>query len=97
MLKNAGKKIKTIATVIMVLSISISLAAAIGLIVAGTLVTADSAYAVSGVGMILGGVLIGLFGVLIAWIQAVFIYGFGELVDKVSLISNDLKYIKENR
>ena len=73
--ENIGGKIKTLAQVVAILGVIVS-------VIAGLFVLDDSA---------LYGVLIAFVGSVLSWISSLFIYGFGELIDKTTEIAKNTK------
>lgn len=85
MFENVGKKIKTFAKVICWIGIIGSALWGIIYILSEGLYLEDIIIAV----IIIAG------GVLSSWISSLFIYGFGELIDKTTDISGKLSNVKE--
>ena len=77
MFSDIGKKIKTLATVICWIGISLSVIAMLVLIGIG--VKARHGEITIGIG-----IGVGLVGSLLSWIGSFFIYGYGELIDKMA-------------
>ena len=76
MFTNVGKKIKTLAQVMFYVMLA-------GAVVGGiALISSDDDLVPAGLVMMAG-------GFLFSWISALFIYGFGELIDKTSAIERN--------
>lgn len=88
MFENIGAKIKTLAVGIMIVGVIVYVLVGMTVLVLG----ADQEEG----GMILIGFLIMALGTLIAWISSWFLYGYGELIDKVSKIEKKLPNIGQN-
>lgn len=88
MFNNIGAKIKALAVGIMIVGVIVYLLVGMTVLVLG----ADQEEG----GMILIGFLIMALGTLIAWISSWFLYGYGELIDKVSKIEKKLPNIGQN-
>ena len=73
--QNIGAKIKTLAVVVTILGIAVS-------VVAGLYMINDDA---------LSGVLVAFIGSVLSWISAFFVYGFGELIEKTTEIAKNTK------
>ncbi len=81
MFKNIGNKIKTLAVIIFIVGLVISL-------IMGVLLIGED--------MVADGLLIIIFGALVSWISVFFIYAYGELVQRSINIDEKLKNLKEN-
>lgn len=88
MFENIGAKIKALAVGIMVIGIILYIL--IGIIVMFIGIGEEEG------GMILIGFLIMALGTLIAWISSWFLYGYGELIDKVSKMEAKLPNMEQN-
>lgn len=75
MFNNIGKKIKSLAIFVFVLGVIGSIVGAI----------VDLAVMMTGIGIVLLPV-----GIVLSWISVFFIYGFGELIERVTSIDNKL-------
>ena len=89
MYEEIGKKIKILARIIFVLGFIGSLIFSIIYIKNGTNNASDMEIAFKGI-------LVFLIGVILAWVSTFVLYGFGELVDKVCDIADDVSGIKYN-
>ncbi len=89
MFENIGGKIKTLAQIICWLGIVFSVLVGICIIILGSL-TSDTA-----IGSVFSGmsaftsILYFLLGPLLSWVSSLFIYGFGELIEKVTEIAEN--------
>ena len=73
--QNIGKKIKTLAVIVSIVGVVVS-------IICGMTVMTGNA----GVGL-----LIAILGSLASWVSSFFSYGFGELIEKTTEIANNTK------
>lgn len=80
MFKNIGGKIKGLAKVICYVGIAISVIAGIFMIGFGS-----SSY--NGDTMIVMGCVVMIVGSLVSWIDSFFAYGFGELIENITVIA----------
>lgn len=79
MFDNIGEKIQNLAIICTIIGI---VASVIGAIVCWVILIGEAAF----VGFLIGlGVLAG--GILLSWLNSFFMYGFGELIEKTSLIA----------
>lgn len=88
MYNNIGKKIKGFAIVLAVVLTVVYVFCGIAMI-AGF----SSSQSQQGGAGIAGGVIIMLLGPVIAWISSWFLYGYGELVDKMAEIKKNTDYM----
>ena len=78
--ENAGKKIKDLAIIMFVVEV-------IGAIISGLALTETS----GSLALVL------LFvGPLFAWVSALFVYGFGDLIDKAGSVDENLNAVRRN-
>ena len=99
MFEEIGKKIKILAKISFILEVIVSLVC--GIVYAYVGVNANKTIYYGNnttfeIKFVFGGVGIFLIGVIIAWISNFVLYGFGELVDKVCDIADDVREIKSN-
>lgn len=80
MFENIGKKIKGLATFICIAGIFISVA--LGLVICNT--------------NTLTGILVWIIGCLASWIGSFFMYGYGELIDKTTDMSENINRLCRN-
>lgn len=83
MYDNIGSKIKSLATVICVVLIILSIISGIAIMIVSE-------------GMVLVGILVAGLGSLFAWVSTFFIYGFGELIENTSILVRESKKISSN-
>lgn len=91
MYHNVGKKIKTLAKILALLGTILCILGGIGIIVYG-LITGHAAIYNLGIGesvsyiliSIISGLALALFGSLFVFIDTLLLYGFGEIIDKVT-------------
>jgi hypothetical protein len=83
MYDNIGSKIKSLATVICVVLIILSIISGIAIMILSE-------------GMVLVGILVAGLGSLFAWVSTFFIYGFGELIENTSILVRESKKISSN-
>lgn len=84
MYSNIGGKIKVLAKIICIIGIIVSVISGLGIII------------VSSIGYnpglsVFGGLLVIVLGVLFSWLSTFFIYGFGELIEKVTEIESEIR------
>ncbi len=95
MFKRAGRKIKGLAIFFFVIDVLVFLLIGVGAIIIGAQMKADTNYLLFGLPIsgslqlvfIAGGAVFMIFGILAAWISALFIYGYGHLIDRVDDIN----------
>lgn len=87
MFENVGKKLKSLAKVMCVIGIIVFIIAAIVLFVAASNSTTES-LAYTNIYMGFACLIVGPLG---SWISSLFVYGFGELIDKIdfTFLSNN--------
>mgnify|MGYP007120306613 CR=1 FL=1 len=89
MFNNIGKKIKTLATVITILGISVS-------VIFGVAVIAGYMSYFRGFSTgVASGLIVMVVGSLASWISSFLLYGFGELIEKTSEIASMMKAEKK--
>lgn len=82
MFNNIGKKLMTLAKVLFWIVTACSVISGIVCMVAGGAVSSAAGIgAAAGAGSVLAGILVIVFGVLLAWISNLGLYAFGQLVD----------------
>ena len=98
MFKNAGRKIKVLARILFWIGVVCWILIAAGIAFGGSLYTTlfkdtngfTQELNFSGPGMIIAGVAAGLVGILATWLESLFVYGFGELIDNTARINRRL-------
>lgn len=84
MYSNIGEKIKVLAKIICIIGIVISVISGLGIIIVSSISYNPGL-------SVLGGLLVIVLGTLFSWLSTFFIYGFGELIDKVTKIESEIK------
>ena len=87
MYNNIGGKIKMLAKILAVVGVVISLLGGIGAIIFG-IYSQDSTIVLI---MIISGVAFALIGALFAWIGSWLLYGYGEIIDKLTHMEKFMK------
>ena len=85
--ENVGEKIKSIAKVLFwILSVIVWVACIVGIIIAGEY---EPAWLLMPIG-------IAILWPLLMWVYSLFIYGFGEIISKLDVISANTKVVKDD-
>lgn len=84
MYSDIGGKIKVLAKIICIIGIVISVISGLGIIIVASISYNPGL-------SVLGGLLVIVLGTLFSWLSTFFIYGFGELIDKVTKIESEIK------
>ena len=98
MFKRAGRKIKGLAIFFFVIQVIFAVVLGVGAIVMGSQMNGGTDYLLFGmrvsgsVGMymVIGGIVVIVLGILSAWFSTLFIYGYGQLIDRVDDIGEAL-------
>lgn len=90
MFKNPGKKVKTLAIILFILMSLVPIIAGIGLILVGTssvdIPMPESEIQLEGLTAIIAGIVIIIFGVIMAWISALMLYTVGAISDDLQTL-----------
>lgn len=89
MYKNIGAKIKGLAKFIYLLGSITSIA--YGIFVIGSAVSFDVSFGIAGKALFIGIIIIVL-GAVLSWLGSLCIYGFGELIERVTEIAESTRY-----
>ena len=107
MFSNIGKKIKTLAWVVFIIEVLYSIFSGMAFIYT-SLTSLETLYSLSNIEgqgspssaiitvlIVIIGLLIMAIGAFISWISVFLLYGFGEIVDKITDMSEDLHKLKK--
>lgn len=83
MYSNIGAKIKVLAKIICIIGIVVSVISGFGIIIVSSISYNPGL-------SVFGGLLVIILGTLFSWLSTFFIYGFGELIEKVSKIESKI-------
>ncbi len=84
MYSNIGGKIKVLAKIICIIGIIVSVISGLGIIIVSSISYNPGL-------SVFGGLLVIVLGVLFSWLSTFFIYGFGELIEKVTEIESEIR------
>lgn len=84
MYSNIGGKIKVLAKIICIIGIIVSVISGLGIIIVSSISYNPGL-------SVFGGLLVIVLGILFSWLSTFFIYGFGELIEKVTEIESEIR------